>query len=283
MASPWQIAADAYRLNHSGFRASVALRGPAPGLRKLSLTWGDDTLKWPGPVLGVHSIEVAGKPPFPVGFAATRPDHRLRANLLDVQLDETSRCPVRLQVYWSAARARQIDLEVLATTVHEFAKLEVLTRSTAPVKETLARSECLIRSSADRRWIDVREASRVGAEWLVIPRDRDAAALALDGRSPRLDESILAPPFHSPIVCYRPAGRSWSYVEMTHPADCVRIIAQCERASVSWGFGLFGLDIEKGVILRGRVRAAFIPRHRDTDQATRLFRQFVAEPPHLSV
>jgi hypothetical protein len=70
---------------------------------------------------------------------------------------------------------------------------------------------------------------------------------------------------------------------MSHPDDCCRIIARCERGRVSWGFGLFGLDIEKGVILRGRVRGAFIPRRRDTDHATRLFKQFVAEPPHLSV
>jgi hypothetical protein len=70
---------------------------------------------------------------------------------------------------------------------------------------------------------------------------------------------------------------------MTHPDDCVRIVARSERANVSWGFGLFGLDIEKGVILRARLRAAIIPRRRDTEQATRLFKQFVAEPPRLSV
>jgi hypothetical protein len=175
-------------------------------------------------------------------------------------------------------------MEVLATTVHEFDKLEVITHSVVPADDTRSRSECLVRIAADRgRWIDVREASRVGADWLVIPRDRDAAALALDGRSPHLDESIRTPPFHSPIVCYRPAGRSWSYIEMTHPDDGVRIISRSERTSVSWGFGLFGLDIEKGVILRARLRAAFIPRRRDTEQATRLFNQFVAEPPHLSV
>jgi hypothetical protein len=265
-------------------RGTLTLRGAAPGLRKLSLSWRENAIKWPGPLLAVRTIQAAAKPPFSVGFPPARPDHRLRPNLLDIQLDETNRCPVRLQIYWSTARARQIDMEVLATTVHEFGKLEVVTWSSLPAKETTARSECLVRVSAERgRWIDVCEAPRVGADWMVVPRDRDAAALTLDGRSPSLDESILTPPFHSPIVCYRPAGQSWSYVEMTHPDDCVRIIAQCERGKVSWGFGLFGLDIEKGVILRGRVRGAFIPRRRDTDQATRLFRQFVAEPPHLSV
>lgn len=284
MAAPWQIAADAYRLNHSGLRGTVALRGPAPGLRKLSLTWGEDTLKWLGPLLAVRCIEVAGKPPFQVGFPPARPDHRLRSNLLDVQLDETSRCPVRLQIYWSAARARQIDMEVLATTVHAFDKLEVLTWSAAPAKEATSRSECLFRVSANHSgWVDVREAMRLGAEWLVIPRDRNAAIVGLDGRSPGLDESIVGPPFHSPIVCYRPAGQSWSYVEMSHPDDCARIIARYHRRTVEWGFGLFGLDIEKGVILRGRVRGAIVPRRDDLNRADRLFREFLTEPPHLSV
>jgi hypothetical protein len=70
---------------------------------------------------------------------------------------------------------------------------------------------------------------------------------------------------------------------MSHPDDCTRIVTCVQRTRVTVSFGLFGLDIEKGVILRGRVRGMFLPRHRDMRHSLRHFARFAAESPHLSV
>ena len=135
----------------------------------------------------------------------------------------------------------------------------------------------------DQEWLDIASIPRPGSEWLVGPRDREAAMFALDGRPPGSGEMAFAGPYAYPIVLYRPTGQNWSYVEMSRTEDCARILASRTRSHAKVSFGLFGLDTEKGVILRGRVRAVFIPRDQDTERARKLYEQFETEPPHLSV
>ncbi len=285
MFIPWKLSAGSYRLNHSGLAAKLPLRGTAPGLRGLSLNWNGQRLSWPGPLLAVRTIQFAGAPPIDMRFSGSPPDHRLRAGLLDILLDRNDRFPARVQVYWDTSRRHRIEMQILATTIDEFEKFEVTTWSQVPqTGRSSHRSECLVSVSAHAgRWVDVHEASTLAADWLVVPRDETCAALSLDRRHPPAGKSVLAPPFHSPIVCYRPAGKNWSYIEMSHPEDCIRIVARPRPKSIEWGFGLFGLDIEKGVILRGRILGAFIPRRRDLHIAEKIFGKFLAEPPHLSV
>ncbi len=284
MATPWRLAPDGYHLRGDGLSAVLPLRGPTPGLRRLAVARGSRPARWPGPILAVQSVQAADRPAFPVGFAATRPEHRLRTNLIDLDLAATERCPLRVHLYWSAAATNQIDFEALVTTLHEFERLEVQTRSESVAKSLSASAELFVRAAgAPGRWLDVCAALRAGFDHLVLARDRNAAHLSLDGRPPGLDRTMLAGRFAAPLICYRPAGQSWSYVEMSHPDDCVRVIIVRRRDAVAWSFSLFGLDIEKGVILRGRVRGAVVARQGDLRRAEWLYRQFTAEPPHLSV
>jgi hypothetical protein len=88
---------------------------------------------------------------------------------------------------------------------------------------------------------------------------------------------------------FRPTESETSYVEMIHPADDVggSTIAGGRGPSgsaemVSISRDLFGSFLEKGVILRARLRGAFLPRERDAELAAEAYRQFLATPPPLT-
>jgi hypothetical protein len=185
---------------------------------------------------------------------------------------------VRLHIYWKATAPSQLDMEVLASSVHLLDCLEVQTLSRFRSGEVLVRA-----SATGSGWLDVRDARALGSKWLVFARDRMAGLMGLDGRTPAPDVAMLAGFYRQPVVIYRPRGQRWSYVEMARPDDCARVIVGIERRDPTVSFGLFGLDIEKGVILRGRVRGAFISRSKDLRDCLRLFSRFANESPRLSV
>lgn len=274
----WRAARDGYVLHHGDLGCKLAFRGATPGLRDVSPPIGDRQPLWPGPLMAVQSVQLAGRRAIRFGSTSVRPAHRVRTRVVDVQWDTSRRCPVRLQVYWSATSDRQLDLEVLATTLDPFERCEVLTLSRVP------HAAVFVLAGADRddpRWVEVM-VGQSGTR-LVLPRDREAAKLSLDGRAPCFGDMLLAGPYACPLVLYRPIGHDWSYVEMSSPDDCARIIACRTRNRAEVNFGLFGLDLEKGVILRGRVRGVFIARNQDTDRARDLYAEFAGESPHLSV
>jgi len=84
---------------------------------------------------------------------------------------------------------------------------------------------------------------------------------------------------------FRPSGASWSYVEMVHPAGWsgTRLIQQdAPNPSLLLTHRLFDTELEKGVIMRARVRGIFVPRQADLDNARAAFAVFDAEPPPLT-
>jgi hypothetical protein len=77
---------------------------------------------------------------------------------------------------------------------------------------------------------------------------------------------------------FRPAGTDFSYVEMIHPADDAGGANEVGRISRE----LFAAFLEKGVILRARLRGVFLPRHGDAELAAEAYQQFLAAPPPLT-
>ena len=88
---------------------------------------------------------------------------------------------------------------------------------------------------------------------------------------------------------FRPRGCGVSYVEMIHPAD------EAAGALFVGGLGvnqrnppggihhhLFASFLEKGVIVRARLRGLFLPREHDTELAAEAYGQFLAAPPPLT-
>ncbi len=133
---------------------------------------------------------------------------------------------------------------------------------------------------------------------IVEPRDVHAAALSYDGRepprcfatSPRCPYRPPLPiPSPRPVTRYRIPGRHrrHSYVEMVQPNDCARRIVRGMLAegkpypAQSIRYGLFGHDLEKGVVLRGRIRGVWIDAAVAAEEARRRHEAFLREPPAL--
>lgn len=72
------------------------------------------------------------------------------------------------------------------------------------------------------------------------------------------------------------AGRPY-YLEMLHPDDGVRRPGGAGGAR----YALFGYDLERGVILRGRLRGIWLADRPDGSELTRLLSDFLDEPPPL--
>lgn len=85
------------------------------------------------------------------------------------------------------------------------------------------------------------------------------------------------------MLIYRPMGMEISYAEFCHPQDGIELLHQSESALTTTRFRLFGHDLEKGVILRGRLRGIVVPRAFDMLAAHAARRHFLSETPNLAL
>lgn len=128
---------------------------------------------------------------------------------------------------------------------------------------------------------------RPGTSRFVEPRDGVAAGLTYDGREPELTCLTTLPPRDLGLLLSRSA--SWGgaeglpdyYAEFVHPRDVSRRITWGGRSARATRYGLFGHDLERGVVLRGRIRGHWLPEAA-AGGARDLHRRFLAEPPSLS-
>jgi hypothetical protein len=73
-----------------------------------------------------------------------------------------------------------------------------------------------------------------------------------------------------------------SYVELIHPDDALTPTLAATAGGVTLTTRLFGQPLEKGVILRSRLRGIFVPLKDDRAIAAEAFRQFAVAPPPLT-
>jgi len=186
---------------------------------------------------------------------------------------------LEVRASWSpTARHDGIDLEVqvLASSVGELRGLEtfVFSRITAPGAST---------GEPDPIW--------------VRPRDSRSAGFSYDGRMPAADLRRLTTlplldslaPGLSQVATLGPLRDSGGrYLEMAHPHDVARRIfwGQGQPDSASAGqlqirYGLFGHDLEKGVIIRARIRGLWISWRDIAVLPPVAVLDFVATPPPL--
>jgi hypothetical protein len=85
------------------------------------------------------------------------------------------------------------------------------------------------------------------------------------------------------IVLYRPAAAQFTYAEFCHPFDGIGLEVKPEEGMHATRYRLFGHDLEKGVILRGRLRGVLLPRAVDVAAAHAAYQRFLAEPPNLTL
>ncbi|MDR3620850.1 MAG: hypothetical protein P4L85_15975 [Paludisphaera borealis] len=160
-----------------------------------------------------------------------------------------------------------LEIQASASTVGELRKLEILVGST---------------------WASARPSATT-----VEPRDRGSALLSYDGREPAdlLQRLTTTPVPTSETTAFAPLvipADSTSYLEMIHPYDASRRLVETVdqgskgSAIASVRYALFGYDLEKGVVLRGRLRGVWL-KGRTADQAKvdDHRRRFLHEPPPL--
>jgi hypothetical protein len=148
-------------------------------------------------------------------------------------------------------------------------------------------------------WLDVGRYATPSGRYRVDARDVRAAAMSDDGREPASILQCLttmpvptsAPHVLDP-VCYPVPGPSpeveLDYFDMVQPNDCARrIMAEfvSEVGARRYGpltrYGLFGYDLEKGVVLRGRLRGVWLPHPCGEPERSRRYQAFLEEPPPL--
>jgi hypothetical protein len=131
----------------------------------------------------------------------------------------------------------------------------------------------------------------------VQPRDSKAAALSYDGRMSLADlcalttlplcESDRAYPMR--LVAQGPGGGSdRRYLELAHPHDVARRIVWAPQPLASGNdsplqiqYGLFGHDLEKGVVIRARMRGLWVRSDVAAAVPRRVVADFLEAPPPL--
>jgi len=181
-----------------------------------------------------------------------------------------------VRAVWSPGglgEAIDLEIQVSATSVGELKGLEVAVLS--QLGEPGSRQPTVL-------------AARVEA------RDARSAALSYDGREPAhvlrslttlpLPES---PQLDRPPRIFAPPGALAGvfYIEMAQPNDVARRTSgehfhdgSTTPFALSTRYGLFGHDLEKGVVLRARLRGCWIRSRTPEDDALALYRQFLREP-----
>jgi hypothetical protein len=147
------------------------------------------------------------------------------------------------------------------------------------------------------RWERTNVAPRPPRKAWVQPRDAHAATLSYDGRESletlRMLTTLpvpnaLARSFEPRIFAPPGAPRNSFYIEMVHPEDCARRVSEqhpIERAArarrLALRYGLLGHDLEKGVVLRARLRGLWMHSRTPSRDAEERWIEFLSQAPPL--
>ncbi len=173
---------------------------------------------------------------------ATLVDHYQRGGDLVATYEQTPTRPFRVQVYWRAALLLLDGNELPAIDLLVSTQTNLLDSRPALTAASLAPKCETVEVASATQWDNV-----------------------LLGR------------------LFRPAGLDVSYTELVHPAD----FRGAELTSLPDGSQrlvtrLFRGALEKGVILRARVRGVFLPRNDDEAMSAAALADFTRQPPPLT-
>jgi hypothetical protein len=258
-AKAWNLEDRWAKLRLGKLAATVDLLEPARGLHEL---WVNER-----PWHAARLLEVG------IGAAvATQLDAYVREKDLVVTYEQTDARPFRAQVYWRAlpcthGASAAIEL-VLSVQTSLWDSDPGLT-----VGSIVPGSECL-------RLVKVEEQ--------LVERLAPAASHGQHGDvSWAMSKQALVESFNGTgCFLFRAPQTDVTYVEMVHPVDfsCSLLDAQPQGLERHFEIRhrLFVQRLEKGVILRARVRAAFLPRQDDVAAAAALYQEFAAAEPPLT-
>jgi hypothetical protein len=191
---------------------------------------------------------------------------------------ETADRPFRAQIYWRLVDGERIGGEQRAEPI---AALELIVSvQTSRLDSDTALAVCTTLGSVEAwRLLDAAEDRLMSARATSRTTAAESAA----------ESARVVPEFHDAerpgCSLLRPIGHGPSYIEMVHPADFRQTTFEWTTDSspvVRLAHRLFVERLEKGVILRSRIRGLFVPRSHDTELARSEYRRFAASEPPLT-
>jgi len=267
--SQWEGSGPEFALFWGGRPWTLKFNEAAPGL-----SWAGQGAA--AKLLSLTALRAAGRLDFSPFTSATLAGFELYRDRATAIFAPPDWGGLIVRAAWSkSAAADVVDLEVQAsaTSVSELFGLEVEVFS---------------------QWMELGGEPSSSSVWKVEPRDIRSAASSYDGRETsrvlkrlttlpvpestdaRLQPLVFAPRATDPAELF--------YVEMVQPDDVARRIwigpaeQPASLGARSIRYGLFGHDLEKGVVLRARLRGAWIRSHTPEDDARRLNDDFLREP-----
>jgi hypothetical protein len=245
--TPWQL--DKYRghLSLGELSGTVNLLAPDQGLQ----------LRWRGEPLAALAV---GLPTVAEPRATSTLDCWFRGGDLVSTYSQSEDRATRGQVYWRAHECSQNDQQHPALDLIASVQTSFLDSDPAlNVYSRIAAREVLRLSSADT--CDV------------IPIASNDA-----------EQHILSAPDEIACFIFRLAGGQSSYIEMVHPADFNEsVLRRLPSGEIELSHRLFAGRLEKGVILRSRIRAVFVPTDDDISLASACYAEFANSEPVLTV
>jgi hypothetical protein len=268
----WRGSGTEYHLSWAGHDWILGLEEDHPGLRRP----GHE-----GSILSLRGVACAGRSE-PRAFCS---GHLRAVEIFRGRVQATYEPPgwggLNVRAAWSPTMdGTAVDFEVQATagSVGELRALEILVASRLSPQAAAADGHF-------SRW--------------VRSRDARAAGMTYDGREPSRELARLTTlplstpdrPSFEPISIRSPWPdlTGW-FLELAHPQDLSRQVVMGNspveprtRFAAGVRHALFGHDLEKGVVLRGRLRSAWMQIEEHTEAALAAYRAFVAMPPPLGM
>jgi hypothetical protein len=260
-----------YSLRWGGHPWILKLDHDRPGLRRPDLPQGS--------ILALEGVAASGRS-HPEALSGKT---LIGAELFRSRVEATYAPPgwgkLKVRASWSPTpegEGLDLEIQVSASSVDELRSVEVVVAS---------------------RFLDpFQDTAHRYASW-VQARDPRSAALSYDGREPARELRHLttlpmpgpAEPAFEPVITRTPwPEQPGDYLEMVHPQDVARriILGKGSRKppagfGVGVRYGLFGLDLEKGVIVRGRLRGFWVPAGEIAEKSRIAFQEFLNLPPPL--
>ena len=253
MTRRWAGAGPTFEIDWAGRPWILHVGGARPGL-----TAADDR---PGSVLGLAGVAEPGRWEADALSGASLVGVETRHGRVEATYAPPGWWDLTVRAAWSPRGQDGMDLEIQVSTlsVGKLRRVEVFAQN------------------------DPAGASSALGERVVEPSNARSASLSYDGREPTLDDLTTLPPGPIPPLLsrYGEADPPVAYVEFVHPQDVTRRIRREADSRRSARYGLFGHDLEKGIVLRARLRGLWLPAEAAEGEARGRFAEFLAEPPPL--
>lgn len=255
---PWKLAGRRAELSLGELSAVVNVDRPGLGVEQIARSGA--------PLKAIRHV-LALTEPGPRQSDVARPieDCYVRGRDLVAVYAESPAHPLRYVVYWRALAGDELCGAAAGLDLVVSVQTSVLDATPTAVVGSELSAETVFRLAAPR------------PEWIAVPPRHLEAVLDEPRHAAELTNAAAGARDDDAFLCDLP-NSDWSYAEMIHPQDRMQsdalVLAHEEPADagrvaaasfVHTSHRVLGLRLEKGVLLRARLRAIFVPRQAARD------------------